>query len=359
MVSLFHLADLELDLTVKIRNGETLNLLVKPSFSIKEIKTQIESLKEIPEKDQILTLNGVILDDTNKLAKQQIENCVVWLSYKSREIAVHIFENWNTKKDTVKIEVDWSRNIDWIKGKIFEEKKIPRLWQQIYLGHGIWKEDAKLRNEENLANAQIFRKVVKDGLSLMISGVLSIHEDESNQNLEIEVEAFETFKEIKAKVQLQLQAREKRSKVFCGSSNEIKSNKIPELYIRDINDRLKILNGSDKKTLYSFGLMNLFTAKLILTRRPQNHDSKYVKFNIFLTIMSEKYSPSDQRFKLDCCHADTVQNIERKIYQEKGIPPSQQRLFYNFEKLVSDYTLGHYNIQKDDELEVFLEVMGD
>ena len=69
MVSLFHLADLELDLTVKIRNGETLNLLVKPSFSIKEIKTQIESLKEIPEKDQILTLNGVILEDTNKLAK--------------------------------------------------------------------------------------------------------------------------------------------------------------------------------------------------------------------------------------------------------------------------------------------------
>ena len=136
-----------------------MNLSVKPSFSIKEIKTQIESLKEIPAKDQVLTLNKDVLEDGKKLTKEQIENCVLWLSYKSREISVHIFENWNTKKESVKIEVDWSKNIDWINHKIFQKKSIPQSWQQIYLGHGIWNEESKLRSFENLTDNQIFSQV--------------------------------------------------------------------------------------------------------------------------------------------------------------------------------------------------------
>ena len=342
---------MELDLTVKIRNGETLNLSVKPSFSIREIKTQIESLKEIPAKDQVLTLNKDVLEDANKLTKEQIENCVLWLSYKSREISVHIFENWNTKKETIKVEVDWSKNIDWIKLKIFEEKSIPQSWQQIYLGHGIWNENAKLRSLEDLANAQIFRKVVKDGLSLMISGVLSIHEDASNLNFNIEVEAFETIKEIKAKVRLQLEAREKRSKFFHGSSNGTASNKIPELYIRDNNDGLKIFNG-DKKTLYSYGLMSLFSAKLILSSKLQN-PSKYEVRNIFVKTLSGK------TITIACCNADTIEDIKVKIREKEGIPPSQQRLIYSGRQLADELTLSDYNVENDSTFHLVLKLRGE
>ena len=74
--------DLELELFVKIRNVETLTLSVHPSISIYEIKTQIESLREIPRDDQILTLNGTDLDEDFKFSKSQIENSVVWLSYR-------------------------------------------------------------------------------------------------------------------------------------------------------------------------------------------------------------------------------------------------------------------------------------
>ena len=118
---------MELELTVKIRNGETLNLLVKPSFSIREIKTQIESLIEIPATDQTLTLNERVLEEDDKLSKQQIENCVVWLSYKPKEISVFIFENWNTTKETIKFEVCWHdhKDIDWIKRRIFIQERYP------------------------------------------------------------------------------------------------------------------------------------------------------------------------------------------------------------------------------------------
>ena len=51
-----------------------MNIPVKTSYTIQEIKTQIESLKNIPAKDQILTLNKVDLENDVKLTKDQIEN---------------------------------------------------------------------------------------------------------------------------------------------------------------------------------------------------------------------------------------------------------------------------------------------
>ena len=71
-----------MELFVKIRNVETLTLSVYPTISINEIKEKIESLREIPTNDQILTLNGSDLEDDFKLSKIQIENSIIWLKYR-------------------------------------------------------------------------------------------------------------------------------------------------------------------------------------------------------------------------------------------------------------------------------------
>ena len=104
-------------------------LSVKPSNSIEMIKTQIESLNNIPVKDQILTLNGEKLKNEDKLSRFQIENCIIRFTHKPSEISVHIFENWRTKKETLKLKVDWTEKIDMINEKISKEKNVPIKWQ--------------------------------------------------------------------------------------------------------------------------------------------------------------------------------------------------------------------------------------
>merc|ERR1712156_377905 len=96
--------NLTLELVVKMRNRETLNLSVKPSFTIFEIKGQIQSIKEIHPEDQVLSLNGSDLNDNEKLSRSQIENSVIWLSHKSKEISIHLFENSSTKFETIKLD---------------------------------------------------------------------------------------------------------------------------------------------------------------------------------------------------------------------------------------------------------------
>ena len=79
---LFFLADVELELYIKINNGGPMVLSVKPSNSIEMIKTQIESLNNIPVKDQILTLNGEKLKNEDKLSRFQIENCIIQFTHR-------------------------------------------------------------------------------------------------------------------------------------------------------------------------------------------------------------------------------------------------------------------------------------
>ena len=148
------LDDQSIELFVKIRNGECLTLLVKPANTIGEIKTQIESLKEIQVNNQVLTLNGKNLENNAKLTRFEIENSVLWLSYNSKEISVHLFQDSSTKKETFKLEVNWTETIWKIMEKIAEKKKFPIKMQNLYLGFGVWNREAKMRNCESLADNQ-------------------------------------------------------------------------------------------------------------------------------------------------------------------------------------------------------------
>ena len=121
-----------MDLFVKIRNGETLTLKVKPSSTIFEVKSQIEFIKEIPPKDQVLTLNGASLANDEKLFRTQIENSVLWLSYKSEEISVHLFKNSCIELETIRLKVQWTETIWQIKSLIVKKKDIPINAQNMY-----------------------------------------------------------------------------------------------------------------------------------------------------------------------------------------------------------------------------------
>ena len=143
---------MEMDLFVQICNGETLKIPMKPSFTIKEIKVQIQSLKDISMESQTLTLNGDVLENDMTLSISQIENSILWLTYQARSISIHLYQNCTTKKETFKTTIGWNYSIQNIKKSIEKFLHYPQSIQYLYLGNGKWSNEAKLGHEESLAD---------------------------------------------------------------------------------------------------------------------------------------------------------------------------------------------------------------
>ena len=314
------LANLELNLYVKVCDDEDMKIPVKTSYTIEEIKTQIESLKEIPAKDQILTLNGIDLESDVKLTKDQIENSVIWLSYRSKEINLHIFENWRTKKETFKLEIDWDETISAIKTKIDVKKKIPPSWMQIYLGNGVWNDEAKLQPNVSLRDNDVFKKALKYGMSVMISGKINILDYDVNKVFSTEVEAFETITEIKNKVKDSWKESTTRSRydeydVIDVIYPRTKKSKFfetfitdPAIYIKDEFGMLKMLEDSDKP-LYDYGLKVFFKENtLFMTRNPQSYPNQ--SYPIIVSTAIPTNNESTRLLKYFFHHNTTVGEVK-------------------------------------------------
>ena len=341
---------MELELFVKVtKGGKPMTLPVKPSYSIEMIKTQIQSLREIPVKDQVLTLNGVELKNEDNLTQFQIENCVVWLSHKPKEISIHIFEDWRTKRETLKFEVDWTENIDEIQQKITYSKKIPRTWQNIYLGHGLWNEESKIsfgvppaEFNKKLSDEKIFKTAVKEGLSLMISGIIKVHDYDKGKDYYVEIEAFETITEAKRILRdhplMEENERKKikRSKFFDSNTESI-------LYKRDENQTIQKVED-DTKTIYDFGIGRFVYGEFILTKNSDLSTS----YQIFV-----KHFLDDSTIVIDCCDLTTLEELKNKIKDKVGIPPSEQLLRHNGMLLDEEHgnTLKDFAIEKENNLQ--------
>ena len=159
--------------------------------------------------------------------------------------------------ETNKVDIDGTESFWKIKYMISLKKDIPEHVQQIYLGYGNWLEKYKLRDDESLADNELSKKVFKDGMSLMIHGSIDVYDERHERFHEIQVEAFETIKEFKAKAYAM---QYNQGSKFFGTKDE------STLCIADFYCELESLgNDDDDKTVYEYGLKKIFYAEFIFT----------------------------------------------------------------------------------------------
>jgi ubiquitin len=65
-----------------------------------------------------------------------------------------------------------------------------------------------------------------------------------------------------------------------------------------------------------------------------------------------------KRFTLEVFKTERIEDVKRKIQNEEGIPPDQQKLIFAGRQLEDGYTLQDYSIQKDSTLRLILRLRG-
>ncbi|XP_023770760.1 polyubiquitin [Lactuca sativa] len=155
---------------VETLTGESIQVEVKNSDTIGDVKAKIQEKEGIPWHQQILIIDGKILEDGKTLEDHNIEShSILQLIVKSGGDTMPIFVKTLTGK-TIKLEVESSENIDTVKSKIREIEGIPLHQQRLTISGKNLKDNVSLKdyNIQEGSTLDLFMRLGRGNMRIFV-----------------------------------------------------------------------------------------------------------------------------------------------------------------------------------------------
>lgn len=297
----------DMQIFVKPQNGDVINFKGAPYHSVKNIKLEIQCILGIPTDQQRLILADKDLEDSRTLSEYHIQSGST-LKLVLRGVGGMYIVAKMISGEMIDLEADLDESIKNIKRKIQDKKGIPSEQQRLMF-NGKEMNDYHTLSDYNIQNGSTVHliKRVRDGMEIFANLTTSV-----GKPVRLQVEPTDTIKNVKTKVQVK--------------------TGIPPDQQRLVFAREEL---KDSLTLADYYINNGATLVLI-------HDAS---LNIIVQTTNV-----GKKIRLEVKPSDTVEKVKKIINDKEVISSTHQRLMFAGKELQDGRTLGEYNIQNGDTL---------
>lgn len=297
----------DMQIFVKPQNGDVINFKGAPYHSIKNIKLEIQCILGIPSDEQRLLQAGKDLEDSRTLSEYRIHSGST-LNLLLRGVGGMYIVAKMISGEMIDLEADLNESIMNIKRKIQDKKGIPSEQQRLMF-NGKEMNDYHTLSDYSIQNGSTIHLIrrVLDGMEIFANLTTSV-----GKPVRLQVEPTDTIKNVKTKIQVK--------------------TGIPPDQQRLVFAREEL---KDALTLADYYINKGATLVLV-------HDAS---LNIIV-----KTPNVGKKIRLDVKPSDTVEKVKKIINDKEVISSTHQRLMFAGKQLQDGRTLGEYNIQNGDTL---------